>query len=50
MQLRVKRVKFGDCALLETEGRRLIVDCGSDNRGTVTTQLRVKDIKPVLNR
>lgn len=38
MQLRVKRVKFGDCALLETEGRRLIVDCGSDNRGARPAQ------------
>lgn len=32
MKLQVKRVRFGDCAVLEGRRARLIVDCGSDNQ------------------
>lgn len=41
MKLQVKRVRFGDCAVLEGWNTRLIVDCGSDNQsfdGSLTAQ------------
>ena len=41
MKLQVKRVRFGDCAVLEGRRARLIVDCGSDNQsfdGSLTAQ------------
>ena len=41
LKLQIKRVRCGDCAVLEGRRARLIVDCGSDNQaadGSLTAQ------------
>ena len=41
LKLQVKRMRYGDCAVLEGRRARLIVDCGSDNQaadGSLTTR------------
>lgn len=41
LKLQIKRMRYGDCAVLEGRRARLIVDCGSDNQaadGSLTTR------------